>query len=152
MIGEIIYVDDSPNFDQSNDDVLQMETNLAEQSTVDLWDEVHYHQIESSFQLRQAAYDTDEESLESLEVSEESLTLFSTSLQSIRNSFHVIGNQQYFSFDDEVGKDNEFLEPVVNKKPSPKMVEEIIYDIELSSALDKQSPSSFGLKIADEGM
>ena len=30
LIGEIIYVDDSQNFDQSDDDIPQTETNLAE--------------------------------------------------------------------------------------------------------------------------
>ena len=111
MIGEIIYVDDSPNFGQSDDDdVLQTEANLVEQSTFDLWDEVHYHHIESINQARQATYDTDDESLESLEVSEDSLNLFSTSLQSIRNNFHRIGNQQSFSFDVEVEEDDELLE------------------------------------------
>ena len=36
LIGEIIYVDDSPNFDQSDDDdVLQTEANLTEPSAVD---------------------------------------------------------------------------------------------------------------------
>ena len=53
LIGEIIYVDDSLDFDQSDDDdVLQTKANLAEPSTVDLWDEVHYHQIESIRQDR----------------------------------------------------------------------------------------------------
>ena len=46
LIGDVIYVDDSQNFDQSDDDVLQTETNLAEKSAVDLWDQVRYHQLE----------------------------------------------------------------------------------------------------------
>ena len=67
LIDEIIYVHDSPNFDQSDDDdVLQTEANLAEPSAIDLGDEFHYHQIESSNHPRQVTYDTDEESLEIL--------------------------------------------------------------------------------------
>ena len=53
LIGEIIYVDDSPNFDKyDDDDVLQIEVDIAKPSTIDLWDEVHYHHIESSNQPR----------------------------------------------------------------------------------------------------
>ena len=115
-----------------------------------MWDEVHYHQIESSYQLRQVTYDTDEESLEILEVSEESRTLCSTSLQSIKYNIHIIGKQQSFSFDVEVEEDDEILEHVVNEKPFPEMVEEIILDMESSLTPDLQPPSSIELKIADE--
>ena len=91
MAGDITYSDDSPRFDQYIDDYdIQAEANLVEPSTVDVRDEVHCHQIESINQPRQVTYDTDEESLESLEVSEESLTFFSTSLQSIKNNIHII--------------------------------------------------------------
>ena len=49
MVGDITYIDDSPRFDQYIDDYdIQTEANLAEPSTVDLWDEVHYHHIGSS--------------------------------------------------------------------------------------------------------
>ena len=51
MDGDITYINDSPRFDQYVDDYdIQTETSLAEQSTVDLWDEVHYHQVEKSKQ------------------------------------------------------------------------------------------------------
>ena len=44
MAGDITYINDSPRFDQYIDDYdIQAEANLAEPSTVDLWDEVHYH-------------------------------------------------------------------------------------------------------------
>ena len=151
MAGDITYINDSPRFDQCVDDYdIQTETNLAEQSTIDLWDEVHYHQVEKIKQPIQVTDDTDEESLESLEVSEESLTLFSTSLHSIRNNIHITGNQQSFSFDDEVEEDDEILEHVVNEKPFPEIVEEIILDMESSLTPDLQPPSSIDLQIADE--
>ena len=151
MASDITYINDSPMFDQYVDDYdIQTETNLAEQSTIDLWDEVHYHQVEKSKQPIQVTYDTDEESLEILEVSEESITLFSTSLQSIRNNFHIIGNKQSFIFDDGVEEDKEILEQVVNEKPFPEMVEEIILDMESSLTPDLQPPSSIELQIADE--
>ena len=64
----------------------------------------------------------------------------------------MIGNQQSFSFDDEFGKDNEFLKPVVNENPFHEKDEEIIWDTKSSLASDLQQPSSFGLQITDEGM
>ena len=40
MIGDITYINDLPNFDQyDNYYVLQTESNLAEKSTVGLWEE-----------------------------------------------------------------------------------------------------------------
>ena len=123
MIGDITYIDDSPNFDQSNDDdVIRIEANHAEQSIVSLQEEDLLHQLGNNSQPIHTIYDTDEESLESLEVSKGSLTLCSTSFHSIRNNFHVIGNQQPFWFNVEVEEDDELLEKVVNEKPSPKMV------------------------------
>ena len=64
LIGEIIYVDDSPNFDQfDDDDVVQIEANLIEPSVVGLWEEDQYHQLEKINQPIQFTYEIDEESL-----------------------------------------------------------------------------------------
>ena len=64
LIGEIIYVDDSPNFDQYNDDdVVQTKSNLTEPSVVVLWEEYQYHQLEKINQPIQFTYEIDEESL-----------------------------------------------------------------------------------------
>ena len=79
MIGEITYIDDLSNFDQYDDDyVLQTEANLVEKSTVGLWEEVQFQQLENSDQLMHISYDSDEESLENFEVSEGYLPLFFT--------------------------------------------------------------------------
>ena len=87
-----------PNFYQSDDDdELQAETNHAGQPAVDWCHEIHYHQLESSYQP----------------------------IQSIRNSFHIIGSQQSISCDDEVEKKEEFLEKVEDEEPSPERVEVI---------------------------
>ena len=151
MADDINYINDSPSFDQYVDDYeIQTETNLAEKSTIDLWDEVHYHHVEKSKQPIQVTYETNDESLESLEVTEESLTLCSSSLQSIKNNIHIIGNQQSSSFDGEVQEDDEIIKHVVNEKPFPEMVEEIILDMESSLTPDFQPPSSIELQIADE--
>ena len=64
----------------------------------------------------------------------------------------MIGNQQSFIFDDEVGKDNEFIEPVVNEKPFHERDEEIIWDVESSSASDLQPPIPIEFQIVDEGL
>ena len=42
MLDDMLYVDDFPRFDQYDDDdyVFQTKANLAEQSVVDLWEEV----------------------------------------------------------------------------------------------------------------
>ena len=136
MIGDTTYFDEFPKFDQSDDDILQVETNLAEQSVIGLWEEDHFHQLQKSIKPIHAIYATDEGSLEISEVSEGSLNLCSTSYQPISNNFHVIGNQQSFSFDVEIGKEKELLEQVVSEKPFPEMVYEIIWDTKSSSASD----------------
>ena len=83
MIGEIFYTDDLPIFDQSDDDdELQAETNHAGQPIVDWCHELHSHQLENNNQP----------------------------IQFIRNSFHIIGGQQYISCNDEVEKKEESLE------------------------------------------
>ena len=64
----------------------------------------------------------------------------------------MTGNQQSFSFDDKVGKDNEFLEPVVNEKHFPERDEEIIWDKESSSASELQPPSPNEFQIAYEDL
>ena len=98
MIGEIVYTNDFPIFDQSDDDdELQAETNHAGQPEVDWCHEFHYHQLERNNKL----------------------------IQSIRNSFHIIGSQQSISCDDEVEKKEEFLEQNEDKDPSPERVEVI---------------------------
>ena len=79
----MVYTNDLPNFDQfDDDDELQAKTNHAGQVAVDQCHEFHYHQLESSGQP----------------------------IQSIKNSFHIIGSQQSISCDDEVEKKEEFLE------------------------------------------
>ena len=62
MIGSITYFNDFPNFDLSDDDVLQTEVDLAEPSLVDLWEEDQFHQFQESNDPSQAIYDTNEES------------------------------------------------------------------------------------------
>ena len=151
MVDDISFVNDSPRFDQYVDDCdFQTDTNCAEHSAFDFWEEARFHKLEKSEQALQVIYDTDEDSLESLEVSEESQTLFSTSLQSIRDNIHIIGDQQCFSFDDELEEDDEFLEHVVNERPFPEIVEEVILDTESSLTLDLQPQSSIESQIADE--
>ena len=70
-----------------------------------MWEEDHFHQLQKIIKPIHAIYATDEGSLESSEVSEGSLTLYSTSYQPFSNNFHVIGNHQSFSFDVEIGKE-----------------------------------------------
>ena len=41
---------------------------------------------------------------------------------------------------------------IINDKPSPEMVEEIICDVESSLALDLQPPDSIEFQIANEGL
>ena len=95
--------------------------------------------------------DRDEENAENFEISEGSLPLCFASFQFLRENFSKTRNHQSFSFDDEVEEDNELLEQVFNEKPSPEMVEEIIWNIESSLSLDLQPPSSIEFQIADEG-
>ena len=47
-------------------------------------------------------------------------------------------------------KDDEIFEHVVNEKPFPEMVEEIMLDMESSLTPDLQPPSSIELQISDE--
>ena len=63
MIGDISYINDFPNFDLSNDDVLQTEVDLAGSSLVDLWKEDQFHRLQESNEPQQTIYDTDQESL-----------------------------------------------------------------------------------------
>ena len=92
LIGEITYINDFPNFDLSDDDVLQIEVDLVGTSLVYLWEEDQFHQLRESNEPKQAIYDTNEERFKNAEEGEESLNLFSASLRFISNSFHVIGN------------------------------------------------------------
>ena len=123
LIGSITYIRDSPNLDLSSDDASRTEVNFAGSSLADLWEEDQF--LQRSNEPVQTIYDTDEESYESLEVSKDSLDLCSTSSQTISNSFHVIGNQQPFSSKVEEENNEEFLEHVEYKEPSPKRVEVI---------------------------
>ena len=103
MASDIAYVNNSQMFDQYVDLYdFQIEANFAEDSIFDFREEAQFHKLEKSEQPLQVIYNTNKESLESSEVSEESQTLDSTSLQSIKYSIHKIGNQLFFSFDDEV--------------------------------------------------
>ena len=77
MIGSITYIHDSPNFDLSSDDASQTEVNLAGSSLADLWEE--YEFLQRTNELAQTIYDTDDENFQSLEVSQDSFDLCSTS-------------------------------------------------------------------------
>ena len=90
-----------------------------------MWEEDQFHQLRESNEPKQAIYDIDEESFKNVEEGEESLNLFSTSLQLINNSLHVIGNQQYFNSKAEEEKNEEFLKHDEYKEPSPERVEVI---------------------------
>ena len=97
---------------------------------VGLWkEEVQFQQLEYSDQPMHIYDDRDEENAENFEISEGSLPLFFASFHFLKENFSKIRNQQSFSFDFEVGEDNELLEKIVNKKPFPEMIEEIICDI-----------------------
>lgn len=43
LIGSITYIHDVPKFDMSDDDVLQIEVDLAGPSLVDFWKEYYFH-------------------------------------------------------------------------------------------------------------
>lgn len=118
MTGRITYINDSPNFDLSNDDVLQTEVDLAGPSLVVLWEEDQFHQLQESNEPMQAIYDTNEESYESLVAGEYSLNIHSALSQIISNSFRVFGNQQPFISKGEEENNEEFFEWVETKEPS----------------------------------
>ena len=104
-----------------------------------MWEEVQFQQLENSDHPMHISYDSDEESLENLEVSEGSLPLCFTSFQFIRDNFHTIRNQHYFSFDVEVKVYNELLKKVANEKPSPEIVEEIMQRITIRDIFSVQA-------------
>ena len=86
MIGDIVYTNDFSTSDQSNDDdELKIENNHAGQPAVDWCHEFHYHQLE----------------------------IINQPIQSIRNSFHIIGNQQSISYKVEIKKQEEDRKSVV---------------------------------------
>ena len=74
LTGDIFY-----NYDLSDDDVLQIEVDLAGPSLVDLWKEDQLNQLQESNEPKQTIYDTDEESIKNVEDGEESLNLCSAS-------------------------------------------------------------------------
>lgn len=102
MLEDVFYTDDSPQFDQYDDDdyVLQTEANLANKSTASLWEEeVHLQRLEYSDQLMQTSYGNNEESAADFEVSKGYFPFRFDSCQLIRDNFHAIRHQLSTSLD-----------------------------------------------------
>ena len=123
------------------------------------------------------SYDSDEESLENLELSEGSLPLCFISFEFIRDNFHAIINQHSLSFDLDNQEDNQKIYQTlplcfssfekirenykqsdkrvvntINDKTSLEIVEEIICDKESSLDLDLQPSNAIECQVADEGL
>ena len=84
LIGDIAYDYDFPSYDLFDDDCFQRETEPAEPSSVDPWEESQGQQLHRSSEPNQPIYDTDGESYER-----------------ISDECHVIGGQQFFLSEDE---------------------------------------------------
>ena len=90
----------------------------------------------------QTIYDTDDESFQSLEVSEDSFDLFSASFQIISNNFHVIGIEQTFGSKDEEERNKEIFGQVEIKELFLKKEEAIEHTLaqEYNNLLIEYSP------------
>lgn len=135
ILDDIIYIDDFPKFAEYDDDFdLQTEENLAEKSTVDLWEEeFQFQQLEYNDQLMHITYGSEEESVENFEASEGSLAICFVSFQFIKQNFYPIRNYQSLSFD----VDNEEQNEILDKD---------------SSDLDFQPPYAIECWVADEDL
>ena len=104
--------------------------------------------------ISQVAHEDIEAGLYDQTIQEDSLPLCFESFQFLRGKLHsksanekLVGNQQSLNFNVEDETDGEIFEQVVNKKSSPKMIDEIILDTEPNV----QPPNTIQGLITDEG-
>ena len=92
-------------------------------------------------------------------IQDDSIPFFFELFQFLKGKLHskssneqLVGSQQFLSFNVEDETDSEIFEQVVNEKPSPEMIDEIILDTKPSLAPDLQPPNTIEDQIIDEGV
>ena len=112
MFDENTSFENFSKYDQYDDNnILQIQTNLSEQSKTSLGNEgIQFQQLENSDHPIDISYECEEESVENLEISEGSLPLYFASFQFIKDNFNAIKNQQSLGIFIDNKEDNETLD------------------------------------------
>jgi len=96
VFDDITSFDDLPKYDQYDDNyVLQIQTNFTEQSETSFGKkEIRFHQLENNDQLVHFSYESEEENVENLEISEASLPLYFESFQFLKGMWYKISKEK----------------------------------------------------------